>query len=292
MRLLVSVANATEAAAALAGGADVIDAKDPLNGALGAVALDTMRDIHATIAGARLVTAAIGDAKGEAAIERTAYAFAAAGATLVKVGFAGITSARRVEALIRAAVRGARAGYKIDLAGPPSRRRSASAWLAEAESAEAARGSIRLKPDPTDVVADPTGVVAVAYVDIDRAASLAGNALVEVAARAGARGVLLDTADKAGPGLRALRSATALSHWVSDGRAAGLLTALAGKLAADDLPFVRDAGADIVGVRGAACEGGRGGRVSSERVALLRRLCHPPEGGAHVRDLAEASRFR
>ena len=41
---------------------------------------------------------------------------------------------------------------------------------------------------------------------------------------------------------------------------------LAGKLAADDLPFVRDTGADVAGVRGAACEGGRTGRVSADKV--------------------------
>src|SRR5437868_3326316 len=117
MRLLVSVSNAAEAAAAVAGGADVIDAKDPLAGALGAVAVTTLCDIHAAVAGARPVTAAIGDAADEAATERTAYTFAAAGATLVKVGFAGITSRSRVDALIRAAVRGASAGVAADPAG-------------------------------------------------------------------------------------------------------------------------------------------------------------------------------
>ena len=246
MRLLVSVASAAEASAALAGGADVIDAKNPLAGALGAVSTDTLRDIHATIAGVRLVTAAIGDAAGEAATERTAGAFAAAGAALVKVGFAGISSASRVEVLIRAAVRGAGAG-------PPG-----------------ANG----------------GVVAVAYADADRAGSVPASVLVDVAARAGASGVLLDTADKAGPGLRLLISPTVLAGWVSGAREAGLLVALAGKLTADDLAFVRDAGADIAGVRGAACEGGRSGRVSIERVALLRTLCGPARAGQYVDDLS------
>ena len=232
MRLLVSVTSAEEASAALAGGADVIDAKNPLAGALGAVPVEVLREIHATVAGARLVTAAIGDATDETAIERAAWAFAAAGAALVKVGFAGITSANRVEALIRAAVRGARAG-------------------------------------------DPSGVVAVAYADAERAASLEACAFVDVAARAGASGVLLDTADKSGPGLRELMTPTALARFVAQAHEVGLLVALAGKLTADDLAVVRDAGADIAGVRGAACDGGRTGRVSSERVALLRELCGP-----------------
>jgi hypothetical protein len=48
---------------------------------------------------------------------------------------------------------------------------------------------------------------------------------------------------------------------------------LAGKLTADDLPFARDAGADIAGVRGAACDGGRTGRVAARKVRLLQSLC-------------------
>jgi len=244
IRLLVSVTSAEEASAALAGGADVIDAKNPLAGALGAVPVDVLREIHATVAGARLVTAAIGDAADETAIERTAETFAAAGAALVKVGFAGIASASRIEALIRAAVRGAGGG-------------------------------------------DRSGVVAVAYADADRVASLSADAFVDAAARGGATGVLLDTADKTGPGLRELMTATGLARWVAQAHEAGMLVALAGKLTADDLAFVCDAGADIAGVRGAACEGGRTGRVSSEKVGRLRTLCNPPKGGSRVQELAD-----
>ena len=228
MRLLVSVASAAEALAALAGGADVIDAKDALAGALGAVSVEALREIHAAVAGRRPVTAALGDAAEEAAVERAAHEFTAAGAALVKVGFAGIASAGRVAALTAAAVRGARAGSDGN-----------------------------------------GGVVAVAYADADRAVSVTPAALVEAAARAGAEGVLLDTADKTGPGLRGLVAPGALAAWVAEAHQTGLLVALAGKLTADDLPFVRDAGADIAGVRGAACVGGRTGTVSADRVRLL-----------------------
>jgi len=242
MRLLVSVANAAETSAALAGGADVIDAKNPLTGALGAVSADVLREIHARVGGARLVTAAIGDAADETDVERAAGTFAAAGAALVKVGFAGMTSASRVGELITAAVRGARTGS-----------------------------------------GGTGGVVAVAYADADRVASVAAGAFVDVAARAGATGVLLDTADKSGPGLRGLMTPTALARWVAEAHDAGLLVAVAGKLTADDLAFVRDAGADIAGVRGAACDGGRTGRLSSDKVALLRELCDPAKAGHDVR---------
>jgi uncharacterized protein (UPF0264 family) len=241
MRLLVSVTSAEEAAAALAGGADVIDAKDPERGALGAVSPQAFREIRAAVAGGRrdtLMTAALGDADDEATIERDARAFTTAGAALVKVGFAGINDARRVRTLTEAAVRGARAGNG--------------------------------------------GVVAVAYADAVRAASLAPGAVVAAAARAGAAGLLIDTAEKGGAGLRALVARRVLAAWVSDAQAAGLIVALAGQLTADDLPFARDAGADIAGVRGAACDGGRTGRVSADKVRTLRAVCEKLNGPANA----------
>jgi uncharacterized protein (UPF0264 family) len=116
-------------------------------------------------------------------------------------------------------------------------------------------------------------VVAVTYADADRVGSMPPESFVAIASGAGARGVLLDTADKSGPGLRRLMTPERLADWVADVHSAGLFTAVAGQLVADDLAFVQDAGADIAGVRGAACEGGRTGRVSADRVLRLRSLC-------------------
>jgi uncharacterized protein (UPF0264 family) len=224
MFLLVSVASPADAAAALAGGADLIDAKNPANGALGAVTPETLRQIQATVAGARPVTAALGDASDEEVVERAAREFAAAGALFVKVGFAGVGSSARATALAAAAVRGA----------------------------------------------GRCGVVAVAYADATLASSLHPAALLDVAARIGARGLLLDTADKRGPGLCAFQSPQALARLAADAHAAGLFIAMAGKLEAADLPVVRDTDADIAGVRGAACVGGRTGVTSAELVRGLR----------------------
>lgn len=237
MRLLVSVASASEASAAVAGSADIIDAKNPVAGALGAVVPEVLQQIHAAVNGAGLVSAALGDAADETKIEGDAYTFAASGAEFLKVGFAGISTSWRVSALIAAAVRGARAGSD-----------------------------------------GRSGVVAVAYADADRVASLAPTAVVRLAARAGAVGLLLDTVDKDGPGLRGILEPAALAAWISSGHDAGLFVALAGRLTADDFPFVRDAGADIAGVRGAACEGGRTGHVVTDKVRLLRALCTQPGG--------------
>ncbi len=247
MRLLISVASTAEASAALAGGADVIDAKDPRAGALGPVTPERLRLIHAVVGAARPVTAALGDAEEEAAIERAARTYAAAGAALVKMGFRGLTNVRRAVSLIKAAVQGARC--------------------------------------------NGAGVVAVAYADGQDRSSIASAALVEAAALAGAEGVLIDTASKDGPGLRALVSPDALAAVVDDAHRAGLIVALAGRLSADDLPFVRDCGADIAGVRGAACEGGRTGRVTAERVrALCTTLAQ--SGGRQTNRAGPADRLR
>ena len=153
----MSVAHATEASAALAGGADVIDAKDSQSGALGAVSIDVLREIHGIVSKARPLTAALGDVFSETAIERAAREFAEAGAVLVKVGFAGIVTPRRVEALIAAAVQGAEAG-----------------------NAQAR-------------------VVAVAYADADRVASIPRAHLVEAAERSGARACFSTPRTRTGP---------------------------------------------------------------------------------------------
>ena len=231
MRLLVSVADSHEANAALAGGADIIDAKNPAAGPLGAVSIPVLLDICRVTPTAQPVSAALGDAGDEGAIENMARAYARTGAGLVKIGFAGTSTIERAVSLLTAAVHGA-----------------------------ATSGN-------------RCGVVAVAYADAHVVASLPAGALTEAAVRAGAAGVLMDTADKHGPGLRDLVSQDELSAWIADAHEAGLLVAVAGKLQADDLRFARDAGADVAGVRGAACEGGRTGCVTAERVRALQMLC-------------------
>jgi uncharacterized protein (UPF0264 family) len=241
MQLLVSVSSATEASAALAGGADVIDAKDPVAGPLGAVSLQVFQEICGTVRNTRPVSAALGDASDTVALERLAASFAAAGAAFLKVGFAGIHRPARVDDLLRSAIRGA-----------------------------GATGADRVQP----------WIVAVAYADADRAGILSPQAILDSALRTGARGVLLDTFDKSGPGLRQAMSDADLGEWIQAGRRRGLLVAIAGQLTATDMPQVRQLGADIVGVRGAACEGGRSGRVCEENVRRLADLADEPRGNA------------
>src|SRR5881628_1363965 len=223
MRLLVSVADPSEARAALEGGADVIDAKQPRRGALGPVRPDVLAAIRQVVGAARPVSAALGDARDEAAIERAA----GLGVAFVKVGFAGVVTEQRARRLATVARRGA----------------------------------------------GDSGLVLVGYADWRRADSLAPERLVAVAATAAGAGVLLDTAFKDAP-LFALEPPERVGAWVAAAHAAGLFAGVAGSLWGSDFATARALGADLLGVRGAACVGGRTGPVSAARVAALRALAH------------------
>jgi hypothetical protein len=232
MKLLVSVSNDEEARAAVDGGADIIDAKDPLAGALGAVDLDVFAAIRRVVGPHSTVTAALGDATEPSAAAGLADAFVRRGADLVKIGFADIVDRSQIESIIASAARACK--------------------MANTES----------------------GVVAVAYADTLPDECIDARTLMGIAARAGGRGVLIDTTHKNGAGLTSLWDAARIARWVVEATDLGLIVAVAGKLALEDLDVVHRSGAAIAGVRGAACIGGRRGRVATERVRALVARCH------------------
>jgi uncharacterized protein (UPF0264 family) len=121
-------------------------------------------------------------------------------------------------------------------------------------------------------------VVAGAYADARRVASapLAPELLPRVARAAGVHVCLLDTAVKDGRGLLDWLSPQALTALVGEAHELGLEMALAGALHAEDLPVVAATGADIAGVRSAACaDGQRTGALDPSRVRALRAVCAP-----------------
>ena len=236
MQLLVSVSNAGEADAALDGGADIVDAKDPASGPLGPVTLETFEAIRHCVADARPLSAALGDPADEDAAYRMASAFVRSGAHFVKAGVLAARDLDEVSGLLTATVNGAADGAQ------PRASRSGTYH----------------------------GAIAVAYAD--HQGVVTPWQLIDVARRTGARGILLDTANKIGPGLLALMSSTDLRKWIQEASSAGLLVAVAGRLTTDDVMQLRDSGADIIGVRGAACVGGRTGRVSADQVRQLKAL--------------------
>jgi dihydroneopterin aldolase len=86
-RMLASVTGPEEASIALAGGADIIDLKDPAHGALGAVDRERVRDTVALIAGQKPVSAVTGHTVMEPATVRdAAEAMVSSGVDYLKQG--------------------------------------------------------------------------------------------------------------------------------------------------------------------------------------------------------------
>lgn len=232
MQLLVSVRSAAEVGPALSGGADIIDAKEPSHGSLGSVSPGTLAEILAVLPSECPFSVALGD-------------------------LASPREVISVLATLELPVRPAPIYLKVGFAGVRSPE-TVARILATAVAAVGDKGS-------------PALVVAVAYADAARAGTLAPDLIPGCAHAAGAAGVLIDTYTKDGVGLLGWLTPQALADWVAGARGEGRVTALAGSLTLEDVDIVRGAGADVLGVRGAACEGGRQGYVSAERVKALRQ---------------------
>ncbi len=87
MQLLISVATAEEVGAALQGGADIIDVKNPAAGALGAAPVAVLRDVCALLPSDRLSSAALGESdSAPGALALAAYGAATLGVGYVKLG--------------------------------------------------------------------------------------------------------------------------------------------------------------------------------------------------------------
>ena len=239
MQLLISVANPREADAAISGGADIIDAKEPLAGPLGAVLPHVLREIVEAVAMRKPISAALGDApvgryrEGEAEriVLLRARDAARDGADYVKLGFAGTPSPERAATFLAAARRGAHG------IGPHVK------------------------------------VVAVAYADAAAANSVPHDALLDVAIHAGCAGVLVDTFLKSAGALFDVLPFRDVALWVQRAERAGLIPALAGRLDAEGVSTARTLGAHIAGVRGAACRHGRTGPICADRVRALHAAC-------------------
>lgn len=91
-RMLASVTSVEEALIALEGGADIIDLKNPRQGALGALPLPVIREIVEAVARRKPVSATIGDLPMQPdLVAGAAGKTAAAGVDIVKIGFFGRT---------------------------------------------------------------------------------------------------------------------------------------------------------------------------------------------------------
>jgi (5-formylfuran-3-yl)methyl phosphate synthase len=229
MRLLVSLRSADEVAAALTGEADIIDAKEPAHGSLGPVAPEVLREIVARVPKSMPLSVALGD-------------------------FRSTLSIRAAIAAASLPPRTAPVYLKLGFAGESSG--AAVTALVSAALDTAARISGR------------SVAVPVAYADWERAGSPVPEVVLSAAIAAGARAILLDTCYKDDRRLFDWVGLEALGAFTESARNSGLLVAVAGSLDLEALDLVTGL-ADVIGVRGAACRGGRHGKLDA---ALVRRL--------------------
>ncbi|MDI3503059.1 MAG: (5-formylfuran-3-yl)methyl phosphate synthase [Archaeoglobi archaeon] len=113
---------------------------------------------------------------------------------------------------------------------------------------------------------DSVKLVAAGYADAHRISSLSPHLIPEVAEMANADVAMLDTAVKDGRRLTEILSFESIRSFTEDSHRRGLEVALAGSLKKEDISIIRKAGADIIGFRGAVCEGGRNGKISERRL--------------------------
>ena len=229
---LASVVSKEEAAEALKVQVDVIDVKNPAEGALGAALPETISEIRDVVPKAIPVSAAIGDMPylpGTAAL--AAIGAAQAGASIIKVGLYGAKTPDEVLKLL----------FLVSTA---------------------------LKMYfPTSLL------VAGAYADAQIFGGINFLDVPALAAKAGAAGCLLDTFDKSfGHNLLEIASMEAIGDFVSACREWGLFSALAGSLKLEDVPLLLPLRPDYLGFRGALCEGGRSGKLSSRKVLEISSL--------------------
>src|SRR4051812_8001012 len=224
MRLLVSVRSGAEAAMAASNGADIVDAKEPDAGPLGAVQPPVLQEIELALPAHVPLGVALGDASTPDQLAQLLDRLALrdrAGGIFLKVGFAGVGRLEQAAEILRLAVDRARA------------------------------------------IGPSVAVIAASYADADSARAPSPQAILDAAIDAGAAGALIDTWVKDGRGLLRLLSPDALAAWVARARGAGLLAALAGGLDADEIAILRRVEPDVVGVRGAVCRGGRVGALDA-----------------------------
>lgn len=231
--VLVSVRDAAEAEAALAGGAAVIDVKDPARGSLGRA------DARAVAA----VAAVVGD--------RVPWTLAAG------------ELAEGVETL--AAWLGAvREALPDRVAGPAAVKVGLAGMVGRAWQADLARLHAHLPA--------ACAQVAVAYADFDGVEAPAPLDVIAAAKDIGCEFLLIDTADKRSPGLWGLRSRAEVAGWVAAARDCGLGVVLAGRIAISEIPVAAAPACDFVALRSAVCSNaGQGdvrlGDVSTSLVA-------------------------
>lgn len=212
MKLLISSIDEKEALEAIAGGADIVDVKNPLEGALGANYPWVIKRIKEITPKNLKVSCTLGEVGNfPGSVSLAALGAASLGIDYIKVGLYGIKTPEDAIFLLQQVSRAAKEcnpKIKIAVAG---------------------------------------------YADAEKIGAIDPLLIPEIAHKAQLEVAMLDTSSKEGKSLFDHLSIETLKKFISSAHGFGLKTALAGSLRKQDLPVVYGLGADIAGLRGAAC---------------------------------------
>ncbi|MGB2842827.1 MAG: (5-formylfuran-3-yl)methyl phosphate synthase [Halobacteriota archaeon] len=235
MKLLVSPKDVEEAKAVIRGNADIVDVKNPKEGSLGANFPWVIKSIK------ELVEKEKGDGmKISAAIGNFDY----------KPGTASL-------AALGAAAAGAEY-IKVGLFKIKTRQ----------EAIDLLTGVVKAVKD----FAPTKKVVSAFYSDYKRINSVSPFEIAAIGEEVDIDVAMVDTGIKDGRTTLEFLSKEELKTFVSDSKALGLETALAGSLKFEDIPAIKEIEPDILGVRGMVCGGNREDRVRAELVMDLKRM--------------------
>ena len=212
MKLLISPLNEKEASEAIAGGADIIDVKNPQEGALGANFPWVIKRIREITPKNVKVSCTLGEVPNlPGSVSLAALGAASLGIDYIKVGLYGFKTSKE------------------------------AVFLLQNVNKAAKECNPKIK------------VVAVGYADAERMGALDPLLIPEIASLAQVDLAMIDTAVKDGKNLFHFLSLKQLEKFVDAAHKLGLEAALAGSLRKQDLPMVYGLGADVAGLRGAAC---------------------------------------
>jgi uncharacterized protein (UPF0264 family) len=226
--LLVSVRDPSEALAALAGGAHVIDVKEPNRGSLGAADGAIIAAVVRAVEGRVPVTAAAGEL----------------------IDLTGTTLTPLPEGLSL---------FKIGLAGCRAMPDWISRWQQTSNSLWPHHHAAK-------------HAVAVVYADWQTANAPQPVEVLHAAVDLGCPALLIDTWDKSSGSLFDHWPAGELNVFLNSVRLHNLTLVLAGSLTGESFTAATKLLPDLLAVRTAACDAGRGGTVSRDRVAALREM--------------------
>ena len=116
----------------------------------------------------------------------------------------------------------------------------------------------------------PTQIVPVAYADGNGLAAPSPEQVLKFAVDMSSPYLLVDTGDKTAGRLLDWMSTERLGRLIARAHALGVRIALAGSIQREELSSLADLGADVVGVRGAACRAeDRRASIDPDRVAEM-----------------------